>query len=67
MPEHPPLFQDLDSVRVTAESQVHAEGFVIGHQARNEIWIYKVSLPDSDSPGATFDNWYREDVLEKIG
>lgn len=67
MPEDPPLFQELDQVRVIGKFQVPAEGFVIAYQARNANWIYKVSLHDPDEPGTTFDNWYREDALEKIG
>ena len=67
MPEHLPLFQDLDHVRVTGKFQIPAEGFVIASLPRNGRWLYKVSMPDPDTPGTTFDNWYAEDSLEKIG
>lgn len=61
-----PKFHDLAKVRVIDPAQPPAEGFVIRSLQCEDTWLYKISTPDPDNPGSTFDNWFEEKALERV-
>lgn len=60
-----PRFSELMRVRVVDPKQPALEGLIVEVRAADG-WIYKVSIPDPDREGQTFDNWYAEVALEEI-
>ena len=61
----PPKFGLMTKVRVHYESGP-LEGYVIEIKDHDGRWIYKVSHPDTDKPGGSWDNWPREEWLEEV-
>lgn len=60
-----PKFPELAKVRTPDSPPM--EGFIIESRFRDGRWLYKVSLPNPDAPGETFDNWYAEASLMRLG
>jgi hypothetical protein len=63
--EPKPRLSLMAKLRVIDPAQPAAEGYVIEHRFRDGRWLYKLSLPNPDRAGETFDNWYAEDALDR--
>jgi hypothetical protein len=60
-----PKFSEMTKVCVRYESGP-LEGYVIEIKDDGGRWIYKVSHPDTDKPGGSWDNWAPEEWLEEV-
>ena len=64
-PNGDPKFPELSKVRVNYDSGPD-EGYIIGHEYRDGIWVYQISHPDPDHPGESWENWMPEHGIELI-
>ena len=60
-----PVFKELDKVRLrVADPLVNGkEGFVCGWAWREDRFVYRVTLKDSDG---CFESWYAAEQLERV-
>lgn len=60
-----PKFSEMQKVRTCVPDYgSQMEGYVIANKFHQGRWIYKLSLPNPDEEGATYDNWVAEEHLE---
>ena len=61
----PPKFSEMQKVRTCVPDYGGLlEGFVIASTFKGGRWIYKISLPNPDEEGQSYDNWVAEEHLE---
>lgn len=61
-----PRFSELAKVRVLDQADGSLEGLVVSMEFRDGRWIYKVSHPNPDAVGETYDLWHPEVALELV-
>jgi len=60
-----PKFSEMSKVLVRYPSGT-LDGYVISIQEKDGRWIYKISHPDTEKPGGSWENWAPEEWLEEV-